>query len=244
MPNPDLSIVIPAYNEEKRLPRTLEKLFAYLGKLGRPYEIIIVDDGSRDNTVGVIKELEKTHPELRLLSDGINRGRGNAVKKGMSKARGAVILETDSDGSVNEEAIGRFLAAFDADPTLDAVFGSREMKGSKIMIWQPFIRVFLGYGFLYLARLIFLMPHVTDFTLGFKMFRNAAAKDIFLHQYDPFYVAEAEKVYVAHIRGHKYKELPVEWTDDADSRVRPLRDTFRSLKGLAQILMRRVLGKY
>jgi dolichyl-phosphate beta-glucosyltransferase len=88
------------------------------------------------------------------------------------------------------------------------------------------------------------MPWVTDFTLGFKMYRNAAARDIFAHQYDPFYVAEAEKVYVAYIRGHKSIELPVEWTDDPDSRVRPFRDTFRSLRGLAQILLRRVTGKY
>jgi len=244
MPNPDLSIVIPAYNEETRLPRTLTKLFAYLGSLRRPYEIIIVDDGSRDNTVRVLEGIQKSHSELRLLSDGINRGRGNAVKRGMAEARGEVVLETDSDGSVNEEAIGRFLVAFDADPELDAIFGSREMKGAKIVVWQPFMRVFLGYGFLYLARLLFLMPHVTDFTLGFKMFRRSAAKDIFAHQYDPFYVAEAEKVYVANIRGHKYIELPVEWTDDPDSRVRPFRDTFRSLRGLMQILLRRVMGKY
>ena len=244
MPNPDLSIVIPAYNEETRLPRTLAKLFTYLTSLGRPYEIIIVDDGSRDNTVHVMKEMQMVHPELRLLSDGVNRGRGNAVKKGMAEALGTVVLETDSDGSVNEEAIGRFLRAFDADPELDAVFGSREMKGAKIMVWQPFLRVFLGYGFLYLSRVLFLMPHVTDFTLGFKMFRSEAAKDIFAHQFDPFYVAEAEKVYVAHIRGHKYIELPVEWTDDPDSRVRPFRDTFRSLKGLMMILLRRIAGKY
>lgn len=244
MPNPDISIVIPAYNEEERLPRTLAKLFVYLGTLGRPYEIVISDDGSRDNTALVVKKIQETHPELRLISDGINRGRGNAVKRGIQEANGKVILETDSDGSVAEEAIGRFLSAFDHDPELDVVFGSREMKGANIVVWQPFLRVFLGYGFLYLARVLFLMPHVTDFTLGFKMFRREAARDIFKHQYDPFYVAEAEKVYVAHIRGHRYIELPVTWTDDADSRVRPFRDSFRSLSGLAKILGRRIAGKY
>jgi dolichyl-phosphate beta-glucosyltransferase len=244
MANPDLSIVIPAYNEESRLPRTLERLFVYMTALGRPYEIVISDDGSRDNTVPLVRELSATHPELCLISDGVNRGRGDAVKRGIAAATGAVILETDSDGSVADEAIGRFLSAFDADPSLDAVFGSRELPDSHIAVWQPFLRVFLGYGFLYLTRALFLMPRVTDFTLGFKMYRKEAARDIFTHQYDPFYVAEAEKVYVAHIRGHKSIELPVTWTDDPDSRVRPFRDTFRSLKGLAAIVGRRLAGKY
>lgn len=244
MPNPYLSIVIPAYNEESRLPQTLDILFAYLPSLNKSFEIIIVDDGSRDNTVSVVQKMAETHPELSVMSDGINRGRGLAVKRGVLAARGEIILETDSDGSVAEEAIGRFVAAFDADSELAAVFGSREMKGAHIALKQPLLRVFLGYGFIYLTRILFGMWFVTDFTLGFKMFRRAAAHDIFAHQYDPYFVAEAELVFVTHKRGHKGIELPVTWTDNADSRVKPVRDTLRSLRGLVQVLGREILGRY
>lgn len=241
---PHLSIVIPAFNEEKRLPKTLSRMLPYLRGLGYGFEIIISDDGSRDSTAQLIRELSEKNPEIRLLSDGINRGRGAAVKRGIFDARGDIILETDSDGSVADEAIGRFVKVFDMRAGLDAIFGSRMMSGSQIVLWQPFTRTMLGYGFLYLARLMFWMWRTTDFTLGFKMYRKAAAHDIFAHQYDPFYVAEAEKVFIAKIRGHEAIELPITWTDDPDSRVHPIRDTFRSLSGMFQILNRYFKGKY
>ncbi len=241
---PYLSIVIPAYNEERRLPPTLQKLFAYLPTLGRPFEVVVVDDGSRDGTVSMLNKLQHAHPELVVMADGINRGRAPAVKHGILSARGELILETDADGSVAEEAIGRCVEAFGADPKLAAVFGSRELPQSHIVVWQPPLRVFLGYGFLYLTRSLFWMWSITDFALGFKMFRREAAHDIFKHQYEPYVVAEAEIIYVAHKRKHKFIEIPVVWTDDADSRIRPLREIFRSLFGLARILGRSVAGYY
>lgn len=244
MPEPFLSIVIPAYNEEGRLPPTLQRLFAYLPTLGRPFEIIVADDGSRDGTAGVVKKLQAAHPELVLLSDGINRGRTPAMRRGFAAARGEFILETDADGSVADEAIGRFLQKLESDPALAAVFGSREMQGSRVVVYQPPLRVFLGYGFLYLTRFLFGMWKITDFALGFKMFRREAARDIFAHQYEPYVVAEAEIIYVAKIRGHKFIEMPVTWTDDADSRIRPLREIVRSVLGLVRILWRSIAGTY
>jgi len=241
---PHLSVVIPAYNEEARLPKTLERTHAYLRGTGFSFEFVIVDDGSTDGTVQAVRTLSGTRPEIRVLSDGINHGRGAAVKKGIMEARGDLILETDSDGSVADEAIGRFVAAFDTDSSLAVIFGSRMMEGSRIVLWQPWHRTALGYGFLFLARAMFWMWRTSDFTLGFKMYRREAARDIFAHQYDPFYVAEAEKVFVAKIRGHTFCELPVTWTDDPDSRVRPLRDTIRSLVGMVRILARFVRGRY
>lgn len=244
MPEPYLSIVIPAYNEESRLPPTLERLFAYLPALGKPYEIIIVDDGSRDKTVEVVRALQAMHGELVLLADGINRGRTKAVKRGMAAARGAYILETDADGSVADEAIGRFLRALESNDTLSAVFGSREMLGARKAVDQPPLRVFLGYGFIYLTRLVFWMWRTTDFALGFKMFRHDAARDLFAHQFEPHVVAEAELVYVAKLRKHTCIELPVTWTDNADSRIRPLREIVRSLVGLMRIRWRGWSGGY
>lgn len=241
---PHLSVVIPAYNEEQRLPKTLRRTLPFLKQTGTSFELVVVDDGSRDKTVDVVRSLQKEYPEIRVLSDGKNRGRGAAVKFGIIEACGDLILETDSDGSVGDEAIVRFVQKFDSDPSLNAIFGSRMLPESKIVLWQPFLRTALGYGFLYLARALFWMWRTTDFTLGFKMYRRDAARDIFAHQYDPFYVAEAEKVFVAKVRGHTFIELPVTWTDDPDSRVRPLRDTIRSLSGMLQILVRYFAGRY
>lgn len=241
---PYLSIVIPAYNEEKRLPPTLAKLFAYLPSIGKPFEIIVSDDGSKDGTADMVRGLQQEHPELVLLSDGINRGRTPAMRRGIEAARGELILETDSDGSVAEEAIGRCVAAFDADPSLACTFGSRELPASNIVKWQPPLRVFLGYGFLYLTRTIFWMWSVTDFALGFKMFRRTAALDIFAHQFERHIVAEAEIIYVAKKRGHRFIEIPVTWTDDEDSRIRVAREIYRSLVGLARIKLRSFSGAY
>ena len=243
-PMPHLSIVIPAYNEEKRLPKTLERMFPYVRSLGYSFEIVIVDDGSTDRTVAVLQEVSTKYPELRIVSDGINRGRGAAVKKGIFEARGDLVLETDSDGSVADEAIGRFVARFDAERGIDAIFGSRQMRGAVVAVHQPFVRVFLGYGFIFLTKLLFLMWRTTDFTLGFKMFRRDVARDIFNYQFDPFFVAEAELVFVAKIRGHHAIEMPVTWVNDEDSRVHPVRDTFRSLRGLAEVLVRYFYGSY
>jgi dolichyl-phosphate beta-glucosyltransferase len=239
-----LSIIIPAFNEQNRLPPTLHRLFRYLPGLGCSYEIIVADDGSIDQTAELVRQLQNQNDNLVLVSDGINRGRGEAVRIGVSKAQGDLILVTDADGSVADEAIGRFVAAFDSDAELQAVFGSREMRGAVILGAQPYMRWLLGYVFIYLSRLLFSLWHVTDFTLGFKMFRLAAARDIFAHQYDPFFLAEAELVYVAHIRRHRNIELPVAWTDSSDSKVDPLRDVGRSLIGLLQILYRRFTGMY
>jgi dolichyl-phosphate beta-glucosyltransferase len=241
---PYLSVVIPAYNEERRLPPTVRRLSVYLPTLGIPYEIVVVDDGSTDGTVAQVRALEQEYPELRIIADGINRGRAPAVKYGVLQAKGELILETDSDGSVADEAIGRCVTAFAADPSLAAVFGSREMRDSHIVVWQPPLRVFFGYGFLYLTRILFRMWHITDFALGFKMFRRSAAHDIFAHQYEPFIVAEAEIIYVTAHRGHHFMEIPVTWTDDADSRIKPFREIGRSLLGLLRILVRSFLGKY
>lgn len=240
----NLSIIIPAFNEENRLPPTLHRLFRYLPGLDCSYEIIVADDGSIDQTADLVRQLQTQNNNLLLVSDRINRGRGEAVRIGISKAQGDLILVTDADGSVADEAIGRFVAAFDSDAELQAVFGSRELKGAIILGPQPLMRWFLGYVFLYLSRVLFSLWHVTDFTLGFKMFRSEAARDIFSHQYDPFFLAEAELVYVAHIRQHRNIELPVAWTDSKDSRVNPIRDVARSLIGMLRILYRRFAGMY
>lgn len=241
---PELSIVIAAYNEERRLPGTMERLFQFLKETGITYEIIIVDDGSRDRTKFLLGEIARIRPEVRLFSHFPNRGRGFSIRKGVLLARGEVILEIDADGSVADEAIIRSVRYFREHPEIDVIIGSRRLSESKIILSQSFLRLFLGYGFWYLARILLGPWWITDFTLGFKMFRKNAARDVFSHQFDNYYVAEAEIIYVADKRGRKIQELPVIWTNHGDSRVHPFRDSVRSCKGILQILWRNRQEKY
>jgi dolichyl-phosphate beta-glucosyltransferase len=239
-----VSVVIPAFNEERRLPRTLNLIERVLNQhFPDSYEIIVVDDGSRDHTCALVEEYAKRSPNLRLIRLPSNQGRGVAVRVGALAACGQFILETDSDGSVDEEAIPRFVGFFEDNPGIDVLIGSRNVQGARILTAQPILRVLLGHGFLFLAKICF-GGDIRDYTLGFKMFVSSAARDIFQHQFDSGYFAEAELVFIARRRGWRLKELPVLWTDYKDSRVRPFRDSWRSFKGLMIALTRDLQGKY
>lgn len=239
-----LSIVIAAYNEENRLPRTLRTWTAYLdARLDRPYEFLIVDDGSSDGTAAAVEALAREAPQVRLLKLARNQGRGAAIRAGMLAAAGELILETDADGSVDIEAVPRFARHLDAEPGVGALIGSRNLPDSKVLTAQPLSRVLLGHGFHLLARAL-LGWDIVDYTLGFKMFRRAAARDVFARQFENGYVAEAEIVFVARRRGWMLRQLPVLWTDFRDSRVKPLKDSLRSFCGLARIVARDRLRRY
>jgi dolichyl-phosphate beta-glucosyltransferase len=240
----ELSIVIAAYNEEKRLPVTLGKILNDMVALGVSYEILVVDDGSIDRTAALVQKFTDIHPEVRIISHAPNRGRGFSIRRGVFASRGEIILETDADGSVDNEAIPRFLSFFREHPDIDVCIGSRRLPDAEILGSQPFLRLILGYGFLLLAKLLLGPWRTTDFTLGFKMFRRKAAEDIFSHQYDNQYVAEAEILFAAYRRRWRIQELPVVWSVNRDSRVRPMRDAARSLRGVFSILRRRGAGTY
>src|SRR3989344_5496654 len=146
-----LSIIIPAFNEEYRLPLTLERVIEYLSvHYQGDYEILIADDGSTDQTAEVVNRYMKRHPELRLTRFSRNRGRGAAVRDMVLEARGDFILETDADGSVNEHAIIDFLNFFAKHAEFDVLTGSRTIPGSRILTPQPILRKVLGYSFFFL----------------------------------------------------------------------------------------------
>lgn len=241
----DLSIIIPAYNEESRLPSTLDRTLSFLAAHFKgSHEIVVVNDGSTDGTIRVVEDFSARFPgKVRLVSYQPNQGRGVAVRKGVEAVDGDIILETDADGSVDEEAILRFYEFLHAHPDLQVAIGSRNAEGAKILTYQSPLRVFLGEAFILLAWLFFGFKS-TDYVLGFKMFRRAAAKDIFAHQYDNHYLAEAEIMYVAHRRGWKFRELPVLWTDFKNSRVRPMQESIRTFRGLFKIRRWTREGRY
>lgn len=240
----ELSIIIPVYNEEKRLSRALDRLFDYLGvNYHDSYEVIIANDGSLDGTVKIVEEYQKKYPQLRLLNFLKNRGRGAAVRDAIFEAQGDFILETDGDGSVKEEAIVNFLDFFSKHQEVDMLIGSRTIEGAQILTPQPLLRVFLGYGFLFFAHVLFGWKLI-DRVNGFKMFRRQTAFDVFKNQYDNSFLAEGEIVFVAEKRGWTVKELPILWTDYRGSRVQPLRESGRCLWGMFKILRRYRHGLY
>ncbi|MDD5110178.1 MAG: glycosyltransferase family 2 protein [Patescibacteria group bacterium] len=241
----ELSIIIPAYNEEVRLPATLRALFDHLyAHYHGDYEVIVADDGSTDGTAALVRQSQDAYPQLRLLPFPGNRGRGAAVRDAVFSAQGKFILQMDADGSTEMEAVTEFLKYLARHPEAHVLVGSRTVPGAKIVTPQPWLRVFLGYGFLFAAWLLYRWPWGIDRINGFKMFRREAAEDIYRHQFEDGFLAEVEVVFVADRRGWKVVELPIRWTDYRGSRVHPWRESWRSLSGMVKILGRNRKGLY
>lgn len=240
----ELSIIIPAYNEEKRLPPTVKKIFQHLNQNNyRDFEVLVASDGSRDNTPGVIRELSNKYPQLKLLDYQPNRGRGAVCKDAVQQAQGNLILITDADGSTSEKFIIPFVEYLHEHQDVDLLVGSRDIKGARILTPQPAFRIFLNKVFLLMAKVLFGWP-MHDRVNGFKMFRRKAALDIYPHQTETSFFAEAELIFIAEARGWRVTELPIEWRDDRDSRVRPIGEAWRSFWGMFKIFIRGKKGIY
>lgn len=240
----DLSIIIPAYNEENRLPPTLTRVINFLHPHYRGiFEIMVMDDGSEDGTDKCVNAFTIQYPQVHCIRFEKNQGRGVVVRRGVEMAKGDLILEMDADGSVDVEAIGRFVEYMNTHTDVNMLIGSRNIEGARIVQRQPILRIILGNLFFTLAWIMFGWDF-QDRVNGFKMFRKFAARDIFAHQYETGFLAEAELVVIAEQRGWKYELLPVVWTDNRDSRIRPLRESWRSFWGMFAILKRARQGAY
>lgn len=238
-----LSIAIPVFNEENRLPEKLTPYLDYLEKNLSDYEIIFVNDGSKDNTLGVLERLSFANPKIRFISSKKNRGRGFGMRVGVLAANGDYILETDADFPVSPDHIKIFMDFLESHPEYDFIIGSREHPDSKFVLKQPLPRVFAGKIFHIIFGLAFGM-RLNDVMCGFKMFRHDPAKNIFNYIYDNRYLAAGEIIFVARKFGYKFKELPVSWEDDRRSKVRIFRDSFRTLWGILKMFYRDWRGKY
>lgn len=236
-----LSIIIPAYNEEKRLPGTLESIAEYLKQIDKEIEVIVVDDGSSDNTTKVAEKMKSDIKNLKVINYGENRGKGYAVKTGMLAAKGDYTLFMDADNAtpITEiEKLWPFASGF------EVVIGSRHLKTSNVVIKQPWYRILISRlgNFVIQALLI---KGIKDTQCGFKLFSKKAAKEIYSRQkidrwgFDMEILAIAQK-----ILGYKIKEVPVSWYNSPDSRLRPIRDGFRTLRELIKIKINLISGKY
>jgi len=213
-----ISIIIPAYNEEKRLPATLRLIIAYLRRGGWPFaEIIVVDDGSTDGTVQVAEQARAEFPDLRVLRNPGNRGKGYAVRHGMLECRGEWALYSDADLSTPIEELDTLCQAIERDGAQVAV-GSRALDRRLIGVHQSFFRENIGRVFNLLMRLATGLPF-HDTQCGFKLFETRAAREIFRRQLRDGLGFDVEVLFIGRRLGYREVEVPVPWNDVPGTKV-------------------------
>jgi dolichyl-phosphate beta-glucosyltransferase len=236
---PAISLIIPAYNEGKRLPATLEKIMAFLQSEGAEAEILIVDDGSIDNTAQVAREFSSRYPSIFLISTP-HRGKGHAVKSGMLKARGDMLLLVDADLSVPIDHVWKLLVSSDREDVI--AIGSREAPGAE-RLQEPPYRHALGVLYNVLLRHL-LNLSVKDTQCGFKCFHNRIAKKLFSLQTLNGWAFDVEILYLASRMGCGIIEVPVIWQYDSDTRIKVARDSCAMLRDLFFIKWNDLKGRY
>jgi dolichyl-phosphate beta-glucosyltransferase len=237
-----LSIVVPVYNEARRLPDTLPCLIGYARSLGEPAEIILVDDGSRDETSAVAAAaLDRAPGLVTVLRSPVNRGKGASVRRGMLAARHAHVLFTDADLSTPIEEAGKLRAALAAGA--DVAIGSRRLAQSDVQVHQPWLRGLAGQTFSRVVSLL-LLPGIGDSQCGFKAFRRAAARELFGRQRLDRFSFDAEVLWLARRLGYRVAEIPIVWRNDPRSQVRLVRDSFGMLLDLGRVRINAWTGRY
>lgn len=225
----ELSIIIPAFNEEASIARTLRTV---LGHFDREIELIVVDDGSADNTAELVREFSQQEPAVNLLRLDQNQGKGAAVKRGMLAANGQLRLMTDADLSVSIDQYGRLSQHIERGA--DIAIASRDMPDSRLMPAQPLLRHMSGLAFRQLRQRL-LLPTIRDTQCGFKLFRGEVAQVIFEKATLPGYAFDCEILAIATRLGYSIDEVGISWCNDLNSRVRPLRDGLRACLDLWRI---------
>jgi glycosyltransferase involved in cell wall biosynthesis len=224
----DLSVIVPAYNEAQRIVPTLERLHAFLAAQPLRYEILVVDDGSRDETCQVVDQAALRIANLRLVRQTPNRGKGAAVRLGMLAARGQLRVMCDADCSMPPEQMPRLLAPIIACRA-EISIGSRYAEGAKTSVRQPLYRVWWSR----LCNKVIqrsLVPGVRDTQCGFKAFTAEAARDLFRRATIDGWAFDLEILALGRRRGYAIEEVGVEWTDDKRSRVSPLKDMWKVIR--------------
>jgi dolichyl-phosphate beta-glucosyltransferase len=227
-----ISIVIPAYNEAERIGPTIETIHDYFSKKPQPFDIIVINDGSRDNTENIVLDLAKEIRNVTLLDIPINQGKGSAARKGMIHATHDLILLTDADLSTPIEEFGKLVPWIQRG--YDIVIGSRGMKESEIILRQPWYRRTMGKAFNLLVRML-IVNDFGDTQCGFKLFRHGVAARIFRASKLNGFAFDVEILFIAKKMGYKTKEVPVRWIDSPRSRVDPLRDPVKMLLDLLRV---------
>lgn len=220
---PELSVVIPAYNEEERLGATLERVLAYLEARRIPFEVLVVDDGSRDRTATVAEPFAGRG--VRVLRLPANRGKGAATRQGVAASRGSRVLMSDADLSTPIEELAKL------EPRLseaEVVIGSRAVADADVRLHQPLYRELMGKTFNLIIRLLGVRG-VRDTQCGFKLFAGDVARELFAAMVTPGFAFDVELIWLARQRGYRVAEVGVVWVNSPASRVHPLTDPPRMI---------------
>jgi len=237
--SPYLSIVIPAYNEEHRLPTTLNEICQFLEKQSFSAEVLVVENGSQDHTFQIADEYTRGHPEFRAIHEDM-RGKGRAIKRGMLEAAGQFRFMCDADLSMPVEEIIRFLPPLITD--IDIAIGSREAPGA-VRYHEPIYR-HLGGRMINLIIRLLALPGLQDTQCGFKCLRADAAEDLFGNLTLDGLSFDIELLYVARKRGYRIVEVPIPWYFSAESKVRLFHDTLQMVLDIMTIRLNDRRGLY
>ncbi len=227
-----LSVVVPCYNEEKRFQEGFKHYYSYLKKQNYPWELILVNDGSKDKTRELMESAAQGKSAVKIISYTPNHGKGYAIVQGVMKAHGQYVLFTDIDHSVAVETIESFYKYFEQG--YPVVIGSRRVRGARILVHQHPIREFLGRGFTTLVRVL-VDWRIRDATCGFKAFEIKAAKKIFKKVTIYDWAFDAELLFLCRKFHFKLAQAPVVWSDVRGTKVSLKKDILRSLGGLLNI---------
>jgi len=236
-----LSVIVPAYNEQDRLPKTLRAMDEYLKKQEYRYEIVVVSDGSEDNTVAVAEGMKNEIKGLRVINEPQNHGKGYAVRKGMLDAKGEFRIFLDADNSTSVDHVEKMWPEFEKGN--EVVIGSRDMKGADRTVRQPWIRERLGDVFNIIVQVLSQLWGIWDTQCGCKGFSAAAARRIFAKTIINRWAFDVEVLVIAKKLGYNIQEIPVTWVNDASSKVR-LSGMIKMLIEVLQISMYNFMGRY
>ena len=237
--SPRLSIIIPAHNEEQRLPSSLDSVLEFLHSQSYESEIVVVENGSSDRTAQISQDYANRHPEIRVFQEPL-AGKGLAVRRGMLAAKGDFRFICDADLSMPIDEVSRFLPP--QAPDFDIAIASREIPGA-VRYDEPPYRHLIGRAFNLLVRFVAL-PGLQDTQCGFKCFSASAAEELFPQQTIDGWTFDVEILFIARKRGLRVIEIPIDWYFNAGSRVRILRDSSTMFADLFRIRLNNLKGMY
>jgi glycosyltransferase involved in cell wall biosynthesis len=241
MAHPQLSIVIPAYNESARIENALDRVLSCIAERNWDAEVLVVDDGSKDDTAAIVQRWMAVHPRLHLIQNPGNKGKGYSVRNGLLQAAGEIVMFTDADLSAPMEEAERLIAALEYGA--DVAIGSRWMDRTRQTIHQPLYRQFFGRCFNWVTRTIMGLPY-KDTQCGFKAFRRPAAQIIFRLQTIERWGFDPEILFIARKLKYVVREVPVTWGHDERSRMSYLKDGMKMLEDMARIRSNSLRGRY
>jgi dolichyl-phosphate beta-glucosyltransferase len=228
-----ISVVIPAYNEEKRIGNSLSEALAFLSDSGMDYEVVVVDDGSSDGTSRIVERIARVSPKVRLVRYEENRGKGHALRTGVLVTKGDFVLVMDADLSTPLEELGK-LIPYLAEGEFNVAIGSRALALSDIIRKQPWWRRGMGKMFNRIVKVL-VVGDFSDTQCGFKLFRGGVARDLFGEAKIDRFAYDVEILALAKKKGYGVKEVPIRWINSPESRVDPVKDSLQMLADLVRI---------